>query len=310
MGSTGIRPRRNVTLGLTTTVDFIGRPLGPRPTISIERWHVGQCASIRGCGGTAGRLTGSAVLLADNQVCFLTGVLDLCHRLEQWEPDELRGSCPVLRAAAGEAPAADSTLAAHDGAWRVPVPLSHHGCLEPPHCRLARGGRESSDVAAALVTQACSDNSVDPRGLILHSDNGSPMRGSTMTSTLQWLGIVPSFSRPHVADDNPYSEALFRTMKHTPAYPHFPFADVVPAQRWVARFVSWYNGDHRHSGIKYVTPDERHYGLEEDVLAHRRELYERARRANPQRWSGPTRNWAPVEVVVLNPEPPSRQAAA
>ena len=170
--------------------------------------------------------------------------------------------------------------------------------------------RESSDVAAALVTQACSDNSVDPRGLILHSDNGSPMRGSTMTSTLQWLGIVPSFSRPHVADDNPYSEALFRTMKHTPAYPHFPFADVVPAQRWVARFVSWYNGDHRHSGIKYVTPDERHYGLEEDVLAHRRELYERARRANPQRWSGPTRNWAPVEVVVLNPEPPSRQAAA
>ena len=132
--------QKNVTLGLTTTVDFIGRPLGPRPTISIERWHVGQCASIRGCGGTAGRLTGSAVLLADNQVCFLTGVLDLCHRLEQWEPDELRGSCPVLRAAAGEAPAADSTLAAHDGAWRVPVPLSHHGCLEPPHCRLARGG--------------------------------------------------------------------------------------------------------------------------------------------------------------------------
>lgn len=170
--------------------------------------------------------------------------------------------------------------------------------------------RESADVAAALVTQACSDGNVDPRGLVLHSDNGSPMRGSTMTSTLQWLGVVPSFSRPHVADDNPYSEALFRTMKHTPTYPRLPFADLASAQRWVARFVGWYNAEHRHSAIRYVTPDERHHGLEHDVLAHRRELYERARSANPERWTGPTRNWAPVELVVLNPERAPRQAAA
>lgn len=170
--------------------------------------------------------------------------------------------------------------------------------------------RESVDVAAALVTQACSDGNVDPRGLVLHSDNGSPMRGSTMTSTLQWLGVVPSFSRPHVADDNPYSEALLRTMKHTPVYPRFPFADLVSAQRWVSRFVAWYNGEHRHSAIRYVTPNERHYGLEHDVLARRRELYERARKANPERWSGPSRNWTPVELVVLNPERAPRQAAA
>jgi hypothetical protein len=91
--------------------------------------------------------------------------------------------------------------------------------------------RESADVAAALMTQACSDGSVDPRGLVLHSDNGTPMRGSTMISTLQWLGVVPSFSRPHVSDDNPYSEALFRTLKHTPAYPRLPFADVASANR-------------------------------------------------------------------------------
>jgi putative transposase len=170
--------------------------------------------------------------------------------------------------------------------------------------------RESADVAAALVTQACSDGNVDPRGLVLHSDNGSPMRGSTMTSTLQWLGVVPSFSRPHVSDDNPYSEALFRTMKYVPTYPRLPFADLTSAKRWVARFVGWYNGEHRHSAIRYVTPDQRHHGLEHDVLAHRRELYQRARSANPERWTGPTRNWAPVGLVVLNPERAPRQAAA
>ena len=86
--------------------------------------------------------------------------------------------------------------------------------------------RESRDVAAALISRLCHDGNVDPRGLVLHSDNGKPMRGSTMISTLQWLGVVPSFSRPHVSDDNPYSEALFRTLKHTPAYPRLPFADL------------------------------------------------------------------------------------
>jgi len=89
---------------------------------------------------------------------------------------------------------------------------------------------ESADVAATLITRSCSEGNVDPRGLVLHSDNGTPMRGSTMISTLQWLGVVPSFSRPHVSDDNPYSEALFRTLKHTPAYPRLPFADLAPGQ--------------------------------------------------------------------------------
>ena len=78
--------------------------------------------------------------------------------------------------------------------------------------------RESAETAAELIQRVCRDGDVDPRGLVLHSDNGKPMRGATMVSTLQWLGIVPSFSRPHVSDDNPYSEALFRTLKYTPEY--------------------------------------------------------------------------------------------
>src|SRR5207237_9219992 len=127
--------------------------------------------------------------------------------------------------------------------------------------RSAGGGiaeHETSDLAAELITQICRDDNIDPRGLVLHSDNGTPMRGSTMVSTLQWLGIVPSFSRPHVSDDNPYSEALFRTLKHTPAYPRMPFANIVSTHAWVTRFVAWYNGEHRHSAIRYVTPNELH----------------------------------------------------
>ena len=162
--------------------------------------------------------------------------------------------------------------------------------------------RETADVAAALITQSCFAGNVDSRGLVLHSDNGHAMRGSTMLSTLQWLGVVPSFSRPHVSDDNPYSEALFRTLKYTPAYPRRPFADLASAERWVARFVDWYNRTHRHSAIRYVTPDQRHNGWERAVLARRQKLYENMRRVNPERWSGATRNWSPVGLVVLNPE--------
>jgi transposase InsO family protein len=162
---------------------------------------------------------------------------------------------------------------------------------------------ENASHAAELIRRICDQSGIDPKGLVLHSDNGSPMRGSTMVATLQWLGILPSFSRPHVCNDNPYSEALFRTLKHTPAYPRFPFASVETARAWVAHFVAWYNSQHRHSAIRYVTPDERHFGRETDVLARRCLVYERARRRTPERWSRSTRNWAPIGVVVLNPEP-------
>ena len=157
--------------------------------------------------------------------------------------------------------------------------------------------------AATLIQRICAESGVDPKGLVLHSDNGKPMRGSTMLTTLQWLGIVPSFSRPHVCNDNPYSEALFRTLKHTPVYPRLPFADLASARRWVTRLVVWYNSEHRHSAIRYVTPDERHSGADIAILARRHALYERARTRRPERWPRHTRNWTPIGLVVLNPEP-------
>lgn len=156
--------------------------------------------------------------------------------------------------------------------------------------------------SSALVRATCAAENVDPKGLVLHSDNGGPMKGSTMLATLQHLGIVPSFSRPSVSDDNPFIESLFRTLKYRPEYPHKPFETIEAARAWVTAFVAWYNAEHRHSGIRFVTPDERHHGRENDVLANRVRVYERARRRHPNRWSRGTRNWTPAPAVFLNPK--------
>jgi transposase InsO family protein len=161
---------------------------------------------------------------------------------------------------------------------------------------------ESTDLAAALFRRTCAELGIDPNGLVLHSDNGGPMKGSTMLATLQRLGVVPSFSRPHVSDDNPFSESLFRTMKFRPDYPSKPFASVEEARAWVAAFVAWYNTEHLHSAIRFVTPDDRHSGRDLLLLERRRQVYERARRRHPERWSGATRSWDHVETVRLNPQ--------
>ena len=156
--------------------------------------------------------------------------------------------------------------------------------------------------SSALVRATCKAENVDPKGLVLHSDNGGPMKGSTMLATLQHLGIVPSFSRPSVSDDNPFIESLFRTLKYRPEYPHKPFETIEAARAWVTTFVAWYNAEHRHSGIRFVTPDQRHDGRENDVLANRVRVYEGARGRHPNRWSRGTRNWTPAPAVFLNPK--------
>jgi transposase InsO family protein len=167
---------------------------------------------------------------------------------------------------------------------------------------------ESSELAGALILEACLRYGVDPDTLVLHSDNGGPMKGATMLATLQWLEIVPSFSRPSVKDDNAFSEALFRTLKYRPEYPSAPFESLEQAQSWVKGFVQWYNFEHRHSGIKFVTPASRHHGEEESILNKRKEVYEEARKANPIRWSRGTRNWERISEVRLNPSKRSQEA--
>ncbi|EAU67410.1 transposase [Stigmatella aurantiaca DW4/3-1] len=168
--------------------------------------------------------------------------------------------------------------------------------------------QESMELAASLISHTCKVNAVDPKGLILRSDNGGPMRGSKMLAALRTLGIVPSFSRPQVRDDNPFSEALFRTLKQHPAYPAQRFASIESASTWMEGFVAWYNGQHLHSGLQFVTPNARHFGQEHEILARRRWLYERARLLHPARWSTHIRNWSPAGpaelLVSLDPKPP------
>jgi putative transposase len=161
--------------------------------------------------------------------------------------------------------------------------------------------QECANLAATLVARTVAAERVDRRRLVLHADNGGPMKASTMLATLERLGVVASFSRPRVSDDNPFAEALFRTMKYRPEYPSKPFGSVTEARAWVLRFVAWYNDEHLHSGIRYVTPSTRHAGHDAAILAARRRVYAAARRRAPQRWSGATRNWTEVGAVFLNP---------
>lgn len=161
---------------------------------------------------------------------------------------------------------------------------------------------ENSDLAAAVLKDICASENIQPNQVVLHSDNGSPMKGATMLSTLQTLGVMPSFSRPAVSNDNPYSESMFRTLKYRPDYPKKAFADIAQARNWVTRFVRWYNNEHRHSAIKFVTPAQRHAGRDLELLAARTAVYDAARAANPLRWTGTIRNWSPVKEVHLNPD--------
>ena len=137
---------------------------------------------------------------------------------------------------------------------------------------------------------------------VLHGDNGSTLKATTVLAMLNWLGVKPSYSRPRVSDDNAYAESLFRTAKYRPEFPTKGFADLEQARTWAAGFVHWYNIDHRHSGIRYVSPAQRHAGDDLAILAARHALYTRARELNPARWSGNTRNWSPIGAVTLNPE--------
>ena len=160
---------------------------------------------------------------------------------------------------------------------------------------------ESSAQASEVLKDLCAREAIQPNQVILHSDNGGPMKGATMLATLQALGVMPSLSRPGVSNDNPYSESLFKTLKYRPAYPLEAFDTLFAARTWVAELVRWYNHEHRHSAIRFVTPAQRHANLDQDILERRKALYEGARERHPLRWKGATRDWQRVHVVHLNP---------
>lgn len=163
---------------------------------------------------------------------------------------------------------------------------------------------DHADHAAHLVRRTALAEGIATLGTkpVLHGDNGSTLKATTVLAMLNWLGVKPSYSRPRVSDDNAYAESLFRTAKYRPEFPARGFADLDQARTWAAGFVHWYNFDHRHSGIRYVSPAQRHAGDDHAILAARHALYRQARERNPARWSGNTRNWTPIGAVTLNPE--------
>lgn len=159
---------------------------------------------------------------------------------------------------------------------------------------------ESAELASQLLAKICDEEGIGPNQVVLHSDNGSSMKGSTMLVTMQRLGVMPSFSRPSVSNDNPYSESMFKTLKYCPQFPTKPFDSVEAARTWVKAFVEWYNTEQLHSGIKFVTPESRHTGNDLKILSYREKVYSEAKEKNPERWSGKTRNWKQIKEVKLN----------
>lgn len=163
---------------------------------------------------------------------------------------------------------------------------------------------DADDHAAKLVqrTALATGIALNPAKPVLHGDNGSTFKSTTVVAMLNWLGISPSYSRPRVSDDNAHVEALFRTAKYRPEFPDKGFRTLDEARQWAADFVHWYNHDHRHSSIRYVTPAQRYSGEDRAILAARHEVYEQARARHPRRCSGKTRNWRRIDQVTLNPE--------
>lgn len=164
---------------------------------------------------------------------------------------------------------------------------------------------QCADFAAKVLKTTCDNLQTTTEGVVLHADNGKAMKGSTMLAAMQWLGIIPSFSRPHVSDDNPFVEAIFRTLKYRPGMAGMRFETVQDAIHFVSQLVGWYNHEHLHSALGFVTPHDRHIGADIPVLEARRALYKRANLAHPERWTRNVRNWRRPIKVTLNPDRPA-----
>lgn len=163
---------------------------------------------------------------------------------------------------------------------------------------------ENAENSQTLLRRACLAENIAAKQspLILHGDNGSPLKASTVLALMYQLGITPSHSRPRVSNDNPHAEAFFRTGKYHPSLPPGGFANLAEARQWAHRLILWYNHEHRHSSLRFVTPAQKHAGQDIFILARRKDLYEAKRSEKPERWiRNTTRNWDPVRSETLNP---------
>ena len=159
---------------------------------------------------------------------------------------------------------------------------------------------ESDVHAAELFDATCRKENCHPD--FVHSDNGEPMKGITLCAFYYQLGIIPSFSRPRVSDDNPYIESFFKTTKYQAGYPKC-FHSLKESREWFSNFIHWYNYEHKHSNLQYVTPMEKRKGKHIGIFENRNSVLEKAKLNHPERWgSRNTKQYEVRKVEVLNPD--------
>jgi len=161
--------------------------------------------------------------------------------------------------------------------------------------------RENSSLAKRLFEETLAKQGILPGQLVIHNDRGSPMIGHPLTELLSKMDLTHSFSRPHVSDDNPYSESQFKTLKYRPAFPD-RFGSFEGALAYCRDFFPWYNNQHHHSGIHYLTPVNVHNGDAETILEARHATHLRAFESHPERFvKGPTKRKTLPPAVWINP---------
>jgi putative transposase len=165
--------------------------------------------------------------------------------------------------------------------------------------------RESATLAERLITATCDKQAIPAGQLTIHADRGTAMTAKSVALLLADLGVTRTHSRPHVSDDNPYSEAQFKTLKYHPTFPE-RFGSLQDARAFCQRFVPWYNTAHRHDGLGLLTPAAVHYGHVEEVLDQRRAVLAAAYTAHPERFvRKPPEPLTPPTAAWINPPPPA-----
>jgi putative transposase len=157
--------------------------------------------------------------------------------------------------------------------------------------------RESDRLAEELIAEACFQQNIAPHQLTLHADRGSAMISKTVAQLLLDLQVAKTHSRPHTSNDNPYSEAQFKTLKYRPGYPD-RFGSVQDARQWASSFFDWYNHQHRHSGLALMTPVAVHTGQADQLTAQRQITLELAQQHHPERFVRGTPQPAPLPDAV------------
>jgi putative transposase len=162
--------------------------------------------------------------------------------------------------------------------------------------------RESAELAKRLIEESCKKQRIRPGQLTLHADRGTSMSSKPVAFLLADLGVTKTHSRPHVSDDNPYSESQFRTMKYRPEFPD-RFGCIQDSRAFCQRFFRWYNTEHRHSGVGLLTPAMVHYGQAENILRQRQQVLDLAYQRHPERFvrSAPKPPALPSEVWINKP---------